>query len=57
MAKLTPEQEARHALNFGIARSDLPEDARLAYDRLVEGRARTGTLPPAAPAGPDAPPP
>jgi len=57
MAKLTPEQEARHALNFGIARSDLPEDARLAYDRLVEGRARTGTLPPAAPPGPDAPPP
>ena len=41
MTKLTPEQEARYALDSGIARSDLPEDARLAYDRLVGEQART----------------
>ena len=41
MAKLTPEQEARYALDYGLPRSDLPTDAQLAYDRLVEERART----------------
>jgi protein-S-isoprenylcysteine O-methyltransferase Ste14 len=40
MPKMTPEQEAAYALDFGVARSDLPEDARHAYDRLVEQRAR-----------------
>jgi protein-S-isoprenylcysteine O-methyltransferase Ste14 len=40
MAKMTPEQEAAYALDFGVARSDLPKDAQLAYDRLVEQRAR-----------------
>jgi len=35
MAKMTPEQEASYALDFGVARSDLPPDAQLAYDRLV----------------------
>jgi protein-S-isoprenylcysteine O-methyltransferase Ste14 len=40
MVKMRPEQEAAYALDFGVARSDLPEDARLAYDRLVEQRAR-----------------
>ncbi len=42
---MTPEQEARYALDFGVARSDLPEYSRLAYDRLVERRGG------AAPAG------
>jgi protein-S-isoprenylcysteine O-methyltransferase Ste14 len=41
MTKLTPEQEARYALDFGIARSDLPEAAQLAYDRLAQLRGRT----------------
>lgn len=36
MVKVTPEQKARYALDFGVARSDLPTDAQLAYDRLVE---------------------
>jgi uncharacterized protein DUF1707 len=40
MAKMTPEQEARYALNWEVARWDLSEDAQLAYDRLVEERAR-----------------
>ncbi len=40
MAKMTPEQEAAYALGFGVARSDLPLDAQLAYDRLAEQRAR-----------------
>ncbi len=39
MAKMTPEQEAAYALDFGVARSDLPKDA-LAYDRLAGQRAR-----------------
>jgi protein-S-isoprenylcysteine O-methyltransferase Ste14 len=40
MVKMTPEQEAAYALDFRVARSDLPKDAQLAYDRLVEQRAR-----------------
>jgi protein-S-isoprenylcysteine O-methyltransferase Ste14 len=43
MAKMTPEREAAYALDFGVARSDLPKDAQLAYDRLVEQRARAAT--------------
>jgi hypothetical protein len=39
MAKMTPEQEAAYALDFGVARSDLPLGAQLAYDQLVEQRA------------------
>jgi hypothetical protein len=35
MTWLTPEQEAAHALESGIARSDLSEKAKLAYDWLV----------------------
>jgi protein-S-isoprenylcysteine O-methyltransferase Ste14 len=46
MARMTPEQEAAYALDFGIARSDLPEDAQLVYDRLVEQRARARTAAP-----------
>jgi ABC-2 type transport system ATP-binding protein len=40
VAKMTSAQEAQYALDFGIARSDLSEDARLDYDRLAEERAR-----------------
>jgi len=40
MAKMTPEQEAAYALDFGVAKSGLPPEAQLAYDRLVEQRAR-----------------
>ena len=40
MAKMTPEQEAAYALDFGVARSGLPPEVQLAYDRLVEQRAR-----------------
>ena len=40
MPKMTPGQEAEYALDFGVARSDLPEEAQLAYDRLAEQRAR-----------------
>jgi len=36
MSWLTPEQEAAHALESGIARSDLSERAKLAYDWLVQ---------------------
>lgn len=36
MAKMTPQQEAAYALGFGVARSGLPPDAQLGYDRLVE---------------------
>lgn len=43
---MTPEQEARYALDFGVARSDLPEDAQLAYDRLAEQRAHVRTTAP-----------
>lgn len=50
MMKMTPEQQAAHALDVGVARSDLPEDAQLAYDRLVEQRTRAGTPPAPEPA-------
>jgi protein-S-isoprenylcysteine O-methyltransferase Ste14 len=40
MARMTPEQEAAYALDFGVAKSDLPEEAQLAYDRLAQQRAR-----------------
>jgi hypothetical protein len=43
MVKMTPEQEAAYALNFGVARGDLPKNAQLAYDRLVEERSRVRT--------------
>lgn len=46
MKNMTPEQEARYALAFGVARSDLPEDAQLAYDRLGEQRAHVRTTAP-----------
>ena len=50
MTKMTPEQEAAYALDFGVARAGLPEDAQLAYDRLAEQRARApGPVLPAEP--------
>ena len=50
MAKMTPEKEAAYALDFGVARSGLPEEAQLAYDRLAEQRARARTSAPVPPA-------
>jgi protein-S-isoprenylcysteine O-methyltransferase Ste14 len=47
MAKMTAEQEAAYALDFGVARSDLPKDAQLAYDRLAQQRARARAQAPA----------
>jgi hypothetical protein len=35
MPKMTPEAEARYALNFNIARSNLSMPAQLAYDQLL----------------------
>lgn len=52
MVKMTAEQEAQYALDFGVARSGLTEDAQLAYDRLAEQRARAPA--PAAVYGADA---
>jgi hypothetical protein len=51
MVRMTPEQEAQYALNYGVVRSDLPEDVQLAYDRLAEQRACART--PAAVSGAD----
>jgi hypothetical protein len=36
--KMTPEQEAAYALNFGISRDTLKPDAKAAYDRQLEVR-------------------
>jgi len=51
MAKMTPEQEARYALNWAVARGDLSKDAQLAYDRLAEERARADPQVPGSLAG------
>lgn len=51
MPKMTPEREAAYALAFGVARSDLPEQAQLAYDRLIEQRAHPTTPAPSAQGG------
>lgn len=47
MTNMTPEQEAAKALDLEVVQSDLPDDAQLAYDRLVEQRtqARAPQLP------------
>jgi hypothetical protein len=45
---MTPEQEAAYALDLGVARSGLPPEAQLAYDRLVEQRARARAQAPVA---------
>jgi hypothetical protein len=47
--KLTPEQEAAYALDFGISRDDLKPDVRVEYDRQLEVRRAQ-----VRPAGPDA---
>ncbi len=49
MAKMTPEQEAAYVLRWGVARNDLPPDAQLAYDRLVEQQARAAASAPVPP--------
>jgi protein-S-isoprenylcysteine O-methyltransferase Ste14 len=54
MAKMTPEQEAAYALRWGIAKSGLPPDAQLAYDRLAEQQARAAASVPATPPGTEA---
>ena len=54
MAKMTPEQEAAYALDFGVAKSDLHKDAQLAYERLVEQRARARASAPASQPGAEA---
>jgi hypothetical protein len=41
MAEMTPEQEASYALDFGVARSDLPPNAQLASSAQVPSAART----------------
>ena len=40
MPKMSPEQEAAYALDFGVARSDLPRNVQEACDRLPEQRMR-----------------
>lgn len=48
MPKMTPEAEARYALDYGLARRDLPIAAQLEYDRLCRegyGQARLGPAP------------
>ncbi|MBV9450201.1 MAG: hypothetical protein JO345_30360 [Streptosporangiaceae bacterium] len=56
MARLTPEEEAAYALDWGLARDDLDPVAQLAYDRLRKERE---TRPPAhtASGGETGPPP
>jgi hypothetical protein len=41
---LTPDQEARHALDFGVPRGDLSMPAQLIYDQLVSEGATPGPL-------------
>lgn len=47
--KMTSEQEAAYALNFGVSRDDLKPDVQAEYDRQMEVRRRQGR-----PTGPDA---
>jgi len=46
--KMTPEQEAAYALDFGVSREDLKPDVQREYDRQLEVRRSHG------PNGPDA---
>lgn len=38
MARLTPEQEAAYALDYGVSRADLEPPVQAEYDRLLAGR-------------------
>jgi len=38
LAKMTPDQEAAYALDYGVSRSDLSMAAQMAYDRLLSER-------------------
>lgn len=51
MPRMSPEQEAAHALDFGVARGDLPKDAQLVYDRLA-GERKRAAIQAAVPSGP-----
>jgi hypothetical protein len=47
--KMTPEQKAAYALNYGLSRDDLKPDAQAAYDRQLEVRRSQGrNVPPDA---------
>jgi hypothetical protein len=46
MAKMTPEQEASYALNYGSERKSLSPAGQEAYDRLLERRGRGEPDPP-----------
>jgi hypothetical protein len=53
---MTPQHEARYALDTGLPREDLPETVRAAYDRITDERQRAharagrpGELPPLGP--------
>jgi hypothetical protein len=53
MPKLTFEQEAAYALNYGISRDDISRGAQIIYDRLKDERdARPPGQPGAAPVPP-----
>lgn len=56
MPKMTLEQEAAYALNYGVSRDDLSRGAQIIYDQLkAEGGARLPTQPRATPAPPPVP--
>jgi hypothetical protein len=47
--KMTPEQEAAHALDFGVSRDGLKPNVQAAYDRQLEVRRSQGrNVPPDA---------
>lgn len=48
--KMTPQQEARYALDYGLSREDLPAVVQQEYDRLVQ---EPRLAPPAAPPVPE----
>jgi hypothetical protein len=42
---MTPQEEARYALNFGVSRDDLSPDVQAAYDQLLAYRAEHPSSP------------
>lgn len=54
MPRMTPEEEASYALDFGVSRDDLPPDARAAYDRLLRDRPADSPMSPSASPAPPA---
>ena len=45
MARMTPQEEATYALNFGVSRDDLSPDVQAAYDQLLAYRAEHPSSP------------